>query len=56
MNAITKTSKKERILFNNPKATRLYREAITELIAEVKPEVVIQVLQNIWISTIYGTH
>jgi hypothetical protein len=24
---------KERILFNNPKATRLYREAITELIA-----------------------
>jgi AcrR family transcriptional regulator len=24
--------------------------------AEVKPEVVIQVLQNIWISTIYGTH
>ena len=33
MNAITKTSKKERILFNNPKATQLYREAITELIA-----------------------
>lgn len=33
MNAIAKTLKKERILFNNPKATRLYREAITELIA-----------------------
>lgn len=36
MNAAIKTTKKERILFNNPKATSLYREAITEFIA-LKP-------------------
>lgn len=36
MNIAVKTTKKERVLFNNPEATKLYREAITEFIA-LKP-------------------